>query len=93
MVAGVNLDFRVHWCARHLEPLRAGWPAGAARAMVALFESVIADPEFVARMPKNPEGLAKTEALDGVLREHSPLCCWLGDERLARVYTAAGVTP
>lgn len=89
----VNLDFAVHWCSRHLEPFRAEWPHGAGVAMVKLFDAVVRDPTFIERMPRDAEGLAQTEALDAALREHSPLCCWLGDERMKGIYREAGVTP
>lgn len=82
----VELDFTVHWCARHLEPFREGWPSGAGVAMLRLFEAAINDERIIAAAPKNAEGLAKTESLDAVLREHSPLCCFVGDAALEGIY-------
>lgn len=87
---GVQLDFAVHWCARHLEPFRARWPEGAGVAMVKLFELAVADDRLIDRAPKDADGKAKTSSIDALLREHAPLCCWLGDERMAEVYAAAG---
>jgi hypothetical protein len=92
-VPQINLDFTVHWCPRHLEPFRADWPDGCAVAMVRLFDAIVADPVFVERMPKATDGRAKTEALDAALREHSPLCCWLGDERMRAIYLEVGKEP
>lgn len=89
----VELDFTVHWCARHLEPFRADWPGGAGVAMVLLFDAMVSDEAFTARLPRNAEGQLMTESLNAALREHSPLCCWLGDERMAAIYAEVGKTP
>lgn len=86
----VELDFRVHWCRRHLEPFRARWPEGSAVAMVKLFEAAAADGRIIAACPKTAGGLAKTESLNAVMREHSPLCCFIAPDALAAVYAAAG---
>lgn len=90
---GVELDFNVHWCARHLEPFRADWPGGAGVAMVRLAEAAFADERIVAAAPKDADGLAKAEGLNAVLREHSPLCCFIGEERLAVIYAEVGKEP
>lgn len=89
----VELDFKTHWCPHHLEPFRVGWPGGAGVAMVMLFQAMVDDVTFVERMPRNLDGKAKTEALDAALREHAPLCCWLGDERMEAIYKEVGKRP
>lgn len=91
--SGVELDFNTHWCGRHLEPFRTRWPVGAGVGMVKLFEAAVADPRIIAACPKDADGQAKTSSLDAVLREHSPLCCFVSDQALAGVYEAAGVKP
>lgn len=88
----VSLDFSVHWCPRHLEPFREGWPTGASVAMLRLFEAVVADEAFTDRLPV-VDGKASADALDAALCEHSPLCCWLGDERMRAIYAEVGREP
>lgn len=90
---GVNLDFEVHWCAKHLEPFRDGWPSGAGVAMMRLLEAALDDERIVGAAPKDVEGKAKTESLDAVLREFSPLCCFVGDERMRNIYEEVGKEP
>jgi hypothetical protein len=89
----VELDFKVHWCPRHLEPFREDWPGGAGAAMVKLFEAAVRDERIVAACPKDSAGLAMTEALDAVLREHSPLCCFIGDDAMAAIYAEVDREP
>lgn len=87
----VTLDFASHWCARHLEPFRARWPLGAGVAMVRLAEAAMADERIIAAAPKDAEGKAMTAALDALLLEHSPLCCFVGEEKMATIYREADV--
>lgn len=79
----VNLEWNVHWCARHLEPFRSRWPAGAATAMLLLFNASVAREEIV----RHAGGRA--DSLDAVLREFSPLCCFLGDAVMQDLTTKA----
>lgn len=85
----VNLDFRTAFCDRHREPLRAEWPKGAALAMLGLFNAIVADERVVAMLPKDAEGKADTYALDGVLTEVGPFCCFLGDAIAGEVVALA----
>lgn len=89
----VNLDFSVHWCDRHLEPFREDWPSGAGVAMLRLFDAVVQDERIAAAAPKNAKGEPKTESLNAVLLEHSPLCCFIGDERMKAIYEETGKEP
>jgi hypothetical protein len=82
----VNLDYNVHWCPRHLEPLRANWPTNSAVAMVYLVEAALAHPTITAAVPKDADGHGQVCALDVVLLEHSPLCCLLGDDGMAALW-------
>lgn len=59
--------------------------------MVRLMGVATADERIIAASPKDAEGLAKTEALNAVLREFSPLCCFVGDDALRPIYEEAGV--
>jgi len=61
--------------------------------MLRLFELVVADERITEAAPKNAEGLAKTQSLDAVLLEHSPLCCFIGDERMRAIYEETGKEP
>jgi len=60
--------------------------------MVKLLDAALADPRIQAAAPKDSEGRGMTEALDGVLREFSPLCCFVGDEKMLAVYEQAGIS-
>lgn len=90
---GIMLDFATHWCAHHLEPFRPRWPLGAGVAMVKLVEIVLADERIVAAAPKDAAGKALTKALNALVLEHSPLCCFVGEEKMAIVYREANVDP
>jgi len=59
------------WCDRHLSPLRETWPAGAALAMLGLFNAACRDD----RLQAETGGI--TEKIPDVLRAHRPVCCWL----------------
>lgn len=83
-VPAIALDFSTHWCPRHLEPFRAGWPAKAGLAMVMLFEAFTADE----RVGKLTGGDAMR--LAAVALEWSPLCCFVGDDALAPIYLELG---
>lgn len=76
---GPTFEPRTHWCPKHLEPFRATWGKNAAWALatLALFEECIRRQEII-----NAAG-NQTSMLDRVLREYSPLCCYLGDETTA----------
>jgi len=89
----VNLAFETHWCTKHLEPFREGWPAGAERAMMALFEAAVYNDDIMAAMPKTTDGKAKTEALNAVLLEHAPLCCFVGEDAMRHIYEMCGKEP
>ena len=89
----VNLDFSVHWCTKHLEPFREEWPGGAGVAMIHLFEAAVSDERIVAAVPRSADGSAKAESLDAVLLEYSPLCCFIGDERMRTIYAGVGKEP
>jgi hypothetical protein len=84
---GVALDFSTAWCPRHLSPFRANWPNKAPTAMVMLFKAFTADERVIAMC----EG--DTFRLAAVAHEHSPLCCFLGDEALDPIYLDLGKTP
>lgn len=90
---GVNLDFAVHWCPKHLEPFREEWPNGAGVAMLLLLNAAVSDERIAAAAPKDLDGAAKVESLDAVLLEHSPLCCFVGDEAMATIYLTVGKEP
>jgi hypothetical protein len=75
---GPTFEPTIHWCARHLEPFRAEWPVGWPLAMMGLFQESVRNLEII-----DAAG-GQTEMLDRVLREFSPLCCFLGDEITAK---------
>lgn len=81
----IGLDFRTTWCPRHLEPFRVRWPKGAAIALVELFREFTAD--------ERAQKLAGGDALKlaAVVAECSPLCCFVSNEALDRVYAKGGV--
>lgn len=71
------------WCGVHLEPFRAGWPKGAALAMMNLFAASAADERIVAAAG----GI--TDRLGPVLREFGPMCCFLPAEVTEAVVRAS----
>jgi hypothetical protein len=75
----VILDWSL-WCARHLEPYRAGWPAGSAVAMMRLFEAAVA-------MPAVSDAAGGDAAnLTAALQRFKPLCCFVGKAAMDAIY-------
>lgn len=81
----VGLDFRTTWCPRHLEPYKARWPQGAATAMVMLFQ------EFAEDARVQELGAGDAMKLPALVAEHSPLCCYVDEKALQRIYEETGV--
>jgi hypothetical protein len=85
---GPTFDPSTHWCLRHLEPFRETWGQSASWvfATIALFDEMVRRREVLEAAgyrqatETQPERLADTRMLDRVMREFSPLCCYLGDE-------------
>lgn len=77
------------WCARHLEPYRAGWPRGAALAMVRMFEAAAAMPAVADAAHADAAQLTKA------LRRFRPLCCFIPRDKLEAIYaeTLPGEAP
>lgn len=79
----VNLSFTWMWCPKHLAPFRARWPTGAGLAMNNLFAASVADYRII------HAAQGDTNRLEPVLREHSPMCCFLPSEVTESVVQAA----
>ena len=77
--ATVVVDWSL-WCSRHLEPYRAQWPKGAALAMVRLFDAAVAMPAVVDACGGD------THLLTEALQRFKPLCCFVGQEALDKIY-------
>lgn len=92
-VATVRLDFARDFCDRHREPLRAGWPRGAAEALFMLFDAFTEDPGVQAMSPRAEDGLANPAALPNLVAECRPLCCYLGDGIVAEIMAEALAEP
>jgi hypothetical protein len=75
----ITLDWSL-WCARHLEPYRAGWPRGAPLAMIRLFEKAVAMPAVA--------DAAKGDAanLGTALVRFAPVCCFVGKDAMDAIY-------
>jgi hypothetical protein len=75
-----ELDWKVMWCSRHLDPYRAAWPAGAVQAMVALFGAA-------ARMPAVADAAhGDADQIPAALARFAPICCFVGKQALDRIY-------
>lgn len=75
----VKLDWSL-WCARHLEPYRAQWPAGAPVAMLRLFDAAVAMPAVT------DAAHGDTEQLTAALQRFAPLCCFIPNAKLEAIY-------
>lgn len=64
-------DFPVLFCARHLHPLKAAWPAGAGLAALGLFNAFQADERAIRR------SCGRVEKLPKIMQQVKPVCCWL----------------
>lgn len=89
----VNLDFRVHWCTRHLAPFAPQWPRGAAQAMTTLLHEALVLPAVADACGRNEAGEALVTGLDAALRRFAPLCCLVDTAARDRVYEAGGIPP
>jgi len=87
----INLDFNTNWCARHLEPFRENWPHGVATAMMLLLHLFVRDERTLKMAGYAPESdkNANPEHLQALVIECSPLCCFIGDEKMEQVASEA----
>jgi hypothetical protein len=83
----LNLDFNTNWCSRHLEPFREKWPHGAATAMMFLLHLFVRDDRTLKMAGYNPDtGMtANPEHLNALILKCSPLCCFVGDEKMQEI--------
>jgi hypothetical protein len=72
---GVTLDWDL-WCSKHLEPLRAEWPKGAAMAMMGLFNAAVNNERIIKTADADARNLTSALIL------HAPICCLVGDENM-----------
>ncbi|MCC6192076.1 MAG: hypothetical protein IT318_23855 [Anaerolineales bacterium] len=79
----MNLQWPVMWCDRHLRPLKAEWPRGAALAMLGLFNAAMASDDIMRRAG------GKIVNVPLVLNSIKPVCCFLGDAVAAEVIRLA----
>lgn len=77
------LDVRLMFCARHLAPFRADWPAGYPMAMLLLFLA------FAARADTASYARGTREGLQAALREFGPVCCLLDAALTRRIVACA----
>lgn len=84
------------WCAKHWTPVRDGIKAGTMNgmaAMITLMEELLADERFMRRLGWNPETGALADAtpaiMNAAIAEASPVCCWLPEIALKRIYELA----
>jgi hypothetical protein len=84
--AAVGLSFETTWCPKHLEPYRANWPMCAAAAMVKLFEAFVEDERAISMAGGD------SLKLNAVMIECSPICCFISEDALKRVYEETGVS-
>jgi hypothetical protein len=88
----VVLDWSL-WCNRHLAPYRAQWPAGAAVAMMRLFDAAVRMPAIVdAAKDKPSDKQADVANLNYALHRFAPLCCFVSSTTMLAIYaeTAPG---
>lgn len=86
--SGPTFDPSTHWCAKHLEPFRETWGQSAdwVMATIGLFTEMTRREEILRACgwrpatETEPEQQADSQMLDRVMREFSPMCCYLGDE-------------
>lgn len=82
----VGMDLMRDLCPRHTLPFRQEWPRGVGVMMVKVFEAFVADPRTAEMCPHDAEGKADANALQAVLLEVGPVCCWLGDDKMGELY-------
>ena len=70
------------WCDKHWEPFKNGSLARTHNGILStilLITALFEDKTFVIYVGK------KTELINTKMREISPLCCYLGDEKMAQI--------
>lgn len=82
---GIELDWNL-WCGKHLEPYRARWPLGAGVAMMRLLNAAKAMPAITDYCTAPGAAKADTAKLTEALRRFRPLCCFVGQEAMERIY-------
>ena len=90
----VMLDPRYVLCDRHREPFREDWPRGAALMMSAMLEEAVRNHDILRACgwDGSSDGTADSKMLGRAIREFSPICCLIGDERTAE-WTSLALTP
>lgn len=76
------------WCDDHWAIVRKGCDDSTMNGLVAtvkLMDELMNDERFV----EKTGGDARAEVMNAVVAEVSPVCCFLGDEVMKRVYEAA----
>lgn len=81
-----NPDATKQWCEAHWQPYRESKGNGLL-ATVLLMQATLEDPAFMleARTMYGRPGRVPTDVMNTVLTRHSPICCYLGDEKLAAI--------
>lgn len=79
------------WCELHWLPIRDDARYNGIAAAIALIEQVMNDHRFMRMCGGDPETgkPADLAMANAKLAEIAPLCCWIGEERMAEVYRAA----
>jgi len=67
----LELKWGVMWCDKHLRPLKAGWPSGAALAMLGIVNAAVEDDRFVEACERD------LDRLQGEFEKRQPVCCFL----------------
>lgn len=82
------------WCDRHWQPYRER-KANGVLATVLVMQAIIDDERFMAeaRAMYGRPGPVPTDVMNTILARHSPVCCYLGDDRMAAIFVEAGGTP
>lgn len=79
---------RAQWCDKHWGVVREGVEAGTMNGVAAgiqLFEEWLVKHEHEGTLPR-PDQVSK---LNKLLDKESPLCCFIGEEAMERVYAKA----
>lgn len=92
-----NLDKPVkQWCEKHWAPIGEGSMKGELNGMycaIKLMEVFVRNETILRKLGWNPETGEKADAnpaiMNAIMAEHSPLCCFLGDEVINKIMTLA----
>lgn len=80
------MNEKKQWCEKHWDPVRRDRTINGVYLTLLVTESFLADERVGEFCTPKGENVAKIELLNQAVIRFSPLCCFLGDEKMSELY-------